>query len=166
MAVVNTKSRRVSLPEATPIKPQPAILSGADLRSIVGTVEIAAADDDTSVYRICRVHSSWCIQSIRAFCDAITGGTDYDVGLYQTAENGGAVVLVNAYADTITLATALNGLEVAYENRNIDKIENRVWQDAGLSADPNRFYDLCFTGATVGTGAGTLSAQVVFTAEA
>lgn len=166
MGVVNTKSNRVTLAEATPIKPQPAALNGGIRKSIIGYVAVAAGDDNNSVYRICRVHSSWVIQSIKVFCTAITDGTDYNVGLYQTAENGGADADENCYADAITLASALAGSEVAYEARALTACENRVWQDAGASADTKRFYDLCLTAVTVGTAAGTIMVQVEYTSEA
>jgi hypothetical protein len=37
------------------------------------------------------VHSSWLVKGVRKFHDAITGGTSYDLGLYRTAGDGGAV---------------------------------------------------------------------------
>ena len=45
----------------------------------------------------------------------------------------------------------------------IEEIEERLWQLLGESADTFRDYDLCFTGNTVGTAAGTLSVRVLWT---
>lgn len=163
MGVVNTKANPITNAEALPPVRNPVTLEGGRVRSIVSKVEIAAGDDDGSVYRMARVHSSWRIKSIRKMSDAITGGTDFAVGLYQTAENGGAVVSKGCYADSLSLASAdTTGTNVAFQARNIDNSENRVWQDAGLTEDPQRFYDLCFTGDTVGTVAGGLATDVEY----
>lgn len=84
MAVVNTKANLISKRDAG------AIVAGhlpdASLRQGVATVETLANDSANSVYRFMRVHSSWTIGSIEAFNDALTGGTSYSAGLYDTAE--------------------------------------------------------------------------------
>jgi hypothetical protein len=143
-----------------------AAIGNGKLRSQCDLVEIAAADDDTSVYRFARVHSSWRISEILKYSDAITGGTAFEVGLHQTAANGGAVVDADAYASAVNLTSAdTTGTNLAFEARNIDKIQNRVWQDAGLTSDPNRYYDLTMTGTTVGTAAGTVALEVRYVIE-
>ena len=45
----------------------------------------------------------------------------------------------------------------------VAKIEKRVWELLGLSADPQLDYDLALTGDTVGTAAGSVSLRVRFT---
>ena len=158
MAVVNTlASNLVNLDSTPPVIPAVSV-NGSRCRAIVDTVSVAAADDDTSVYRLARIHSSWIIPFILVFNDAITNGTSYDLGIYQTAENGGAVVSAQAYASAVTMASASTvGVNLAFEARDITKINNRVWQDAGLSADSNRFYDLGLGATTVGTVQGDIS---------
>ena len=164
MAVVNTKSTEVTNLDAEPSVSLDNVLSGGRMRKRVATVEVAAADDDGSVYRLFRVHSSWSIHSIKRLCDAVTGGTAYDVGLYETADNGGAAVDDDCYASAVSMASADNaGTELAFEARDIAGVENKVWQDAGQSSDPNRYYDLCLTADTVGSAAGTISAVLGYT---
>jgi hypothetical protein len=162
MAVANTKSTAVTNGDATPKVMNSLAIDGGVLREKVATVEIAAADCATSVYRMVRVHSSWRISDILRYNDAITSGTDYDVGLYDTADNGGAVVNVNAFADGVSLASAATTSPV--RDIGVEDIEQRVWEMAGESADPNKFYDLCYTGVTPGSGAGTLSVKVQYVA--
>lgn len=161
MAVVNTKAANLTDLDANPPVHPDVTVNGARQRAIVDTVALAAADDDNSVYRLARVHSSWIIPSIRLFNDTITAGTDFNLGLYEV--DTGAAVAESAYADAISLATASTvGVEVAYENRDINKIQQRVWQDAGLTADPNKYYDLCLKGITVGSAAGDVSVIVTY----
>lgn len=160
MAVVNTKSTFITNADATPVvKTDVTHVTGVQ-RSQAGTVEVAAADSDTSVYRIARVSSLARVNSILLYNDAITAGTDYHIGLYQTAANGGAVVDADCYASSVDLSSAHTGTEVAFEARDVASILNKVWQDAGLSADSGREYDICLTGNTVGTAAGTISLDV------
>lgn len=168
MAIVNTKSTAITNLDATPAVRNPLYLMGGVLREARGTVEIAAADCATSVYRMVRVHSSWLISEIKRFNDAITSGTDYDVGLYQTAENGGAVKNVNCFADAVSLASAsVTGTQDMFEagaDEGVEDLEKRVWEYAGDTADPGIFYDLAYTGVAPGSGAGTLSVIVRYVA--
>ena len=164
MATANTKCNNVTNLDATPRVMNPTYLMGGILKEQVGTVEIAAADDNNSVYRVGRVHSSWRISDIIRYNDAITSGADYDVGLYDTADNGGAVINVNAFADAVSLTSAsLTGTRDIYEagsDTGVEDIEQQVWQMAGLTEDPGKFMDVCYTGVTVGSGAGTLSVKI------
>lgn len=161
MAVVNTLSTLVTNADATPRVMNDVRVDGAKTRTILATVEIAAADEDLSVYRLCRLKSHWIVKSIRKFNDTITGGTDFNVGLLDTAENGGAAVDDNVYGDAVSLATAdLVGTEIAFEARGIELIGQKVFEDAGLTTDPGKEYDLAFSAVTVGTASGTLSVAV------
>lgn len=168
MGVANTKTNLVTNLDATPPTMNPLYLMGGVLREQVGTAEIAAADDDTSTYRLGRVHSSWRISQLTLFNDAITSGAVFDVGLYATAEDGGAVVDANAFADNISLTSAsLTGTELLFEGGSavgVEDIEQQVWQMAGQSSDPNQWYDIVFTGDTVGSGAGTVSLRTRYVA--
>lgn len=164
MAVANTKSTAITNLDSTPPVMNSRHLDGP-LHELVGTVEIAAADCANSVYRMVRVHSSWRIAAILRTNDAITSGTDYDAGLYETAENGGAVKNVNCFADAVSLASAVTTSQVndmweTGADEGVEDIEKRVWEYAGDTADPNKFYDLCYTGVTPGSGAGTLTVRV------
>lgn len=165
MGVVNTKSTIVTNADATPRVKTDALLAGGRLRSQAATVEVAAGDDDTSVFRMFRVHSSWRIHGLTLLNDAITGGTSYDVGLYDIADADGAVLDADAFAAAVDLSSArVAPLDVANHTLNIDKAENAIWQLAGLSltSDPNKFYDIALTANTVGSGAGTITMRLAY----
>lgn len=168
MGVVNTLTNSVTNLDATPPVQNSLAIMGGVVREQVGTVEIAAADSDTSTYRLGRVHSSWRISQLSLFNDAITSGATFDLGLYRTAADGGAVVDANAYADNIALTSAsLTGTELLFEGSSavgVEDIEEKVWQNAGLSSDPNVWYDIVLTGDSVGSGAGTVSLRTRYVA--
>lgn len=165
MAVVNTKDTNISNLDSSPPVANSVTDFGGRIRTQCATVEVAAADDDTSTFRIARVPSNARIIAINIMNDALTSGTSFDVGLYQTAANGGALVDVDAYASAVDLSSARTtaAINVAFEARNIDKIKNRVWQDAGLTSDPQREYDIVILANTIGSAAGTISVEVQYT---
>ena len=166
MGTANTKSNTVTNLDATPRVMNPTYLMGGILKEQVGTVEIAAADDNNSVYRVGRVHSSWRISEIIRYNDAITSGADFDVGIYDTAENGAAVININCFADAVSLVSgSVTGTRDLYEagsDVGVEDIEQRVWEMAGLTEDPGKFVDVCYTGVSVGSGAGTLSVKIQY----
>jgi len=164
MGTANTLTNNVTNLDAKPPVALDKRLFNGILKEQVGTVEIAAADDASSVYRVGRVHSSWRISNIIRYNDAITSGTDYDVGLYDTAAAGGAVININCFADAVSLASAsvtgTNDLYEAGSDVGVEDIEQRVYQDAGETTDPGYWYDVCLTGDTVGSGAGTVTLRI------
>lgn len=166
MAVANTKSSAVSAKDTKPLLIPPAHLTRGPVYEAVGTVETAAADDDGSVYRVARLRSSDRISQILLANDAITAGTDYDVGVYRTASDGGAVVTKDVFADGLDLSSAVAFRDVAYHDQatDISEVQMRIWERLGLSEDPQVEYDICLTGNTVGSAAGTLSVVIRYCA--
>lgn len=161
MAIVNTKATALTNADTKPAVFTGSYIAGGRLRQIVGSVEVAAGDDNGSVYRLARVWSGWRIASVRLFNDAITDGTAYDLGIAGTDD--GAAVDDDAYASALDLSSAdSDGAEVAFEARDIADASNRVFEDAGLGEDPHQWYDLVLTADTVGTGAGTITALVTY----
>jgi hypothetical protein len=167
MAVVNTKSTAITNADATPVVITNRALIKGPVFSACGTVEVAAADDNNSVYRMARIPSNARILSLVAFNDAITlaaGATSFDLGLHQTAANGGAVADSDAFASAVNFqAASTAGTELRYEAANIDGIEKRLWELLGLTSDSQREYDVAFTGISVGDVAGTISLEILWT---
>ena len=164
MAVANTKSTIITNGDATPpVLTSSKITGGMYTREAVGTVEVAAADDDGSVYRMVRVPSNARISKVEYANDAMTAATVYDLGVYRTAADGGAVVSQEAFASDLDLSSAHALTDVTFEATatDISKIEQELWQRLGLTSDPGVMYDICFTGSTVGSAAGTISLRVI-----
>jgi hypothetical protein len=131
--------------------------------TLVQTVEIAAGDDNGSVYRFfAGVPSTYIPTEISIVCDAITNGTDFDLGLYEV--NGGAVIDKDVLMDGQTLATALTratgyqlGLGIV-DRANVTKTLGELSAQTNVSAS----YDIALTGNAVGTVAGTVSIIATF----
>jgi hypothetical protein len=128
-------------------------------RVATGTIALAAGDlsaNDTVM--LAPIPSNASITSIKLFNDDLDSGTTLttDVGIYTTAV---AVVDADAYASAITdLRGAVTvGTEVAFEARNINKMGQKVWQDAGLTSDPALTYFVGIGFPAAGDQAGDLS---------
>lgn len=156
--MADTKTTHVTNFLSVPTKMTEALLAGGRLREIVETIEVLAADDNGHIYAMCPVHSAWRLSSIEILNDAITNGTDYNVGLYDTD-------LVDAdenlFGDAVSMATArVAPLDVLCEALAIENIKKPIWELLGLSADPHAWYFLCLTGVAVGTVDGTITVRV------
>ena len=80
---------------------------GGGVLEIVAKIPMLATDDSGSIYRICEVPSNFIPVGGEITCDALTTLTDADLGLYENAENGGAVIDVDALVDGADLHLAL-----------------------------------------------------------
>jgi len=136
---------------------------GTELYFMEATVAVAAADDNGSVYRAFKgVPANYVPVKVAVYNTAVTGGTDYDLGLYGT--DTGAVVDADILADGISMATART---IATENNagltTLD-IANGTQTLATLSAQTNTdsSYDIALTANTVGTASGTIKLHAWF----
>lgn len=165
MAVVNSKSTRVSNADASSQTLDSVVVNHGRKRSLCATIEAVSGDSIGSTYRMARVFSSWRITSIKLYLDAITTCAA-DLGLYHPAgRSSGAVVDVHAYASAASLATASTvGIELAYEARDVANIQRQIWQDAAATTDPGYWYDLVFTLTAAAGSAGTISLEVEYVA--
>lgn len=164
MAVANTKSKIITNLDAAPLVTVDGRLMGGRQRSQVGTAAVLAADDDTSVYRFFRVRTNVHVNLLELWNDAITGGTVYNVGVLQTAENGGAAIDDNVFATTVTMAAArVAPLSVLFEALDIANIEKFLWEHLAFTEDPQIEVDIAITAATVGTAGGDISMRLGYT---
>ena len=139
-------------------------VNGAKLVTAVTTFEVADTDDDGSVYRLFKgLNPNLIPLDIKINNDAITGGTDWDLGLYQG--NGGKVIDKDVFADGIDLSTArTSGSEVSGLSAvAIENLTKKLFEHAGHTiATKLDSYDLALTANTVGTAAGTVTVRAIF----
>ena len=156
MGVVNTKSTIITNGDATPPALTGSFINGGRLQEQAAKVSVESADDNNSVYRMFRVPSNARVSQLLIKNDAITNGTDFNIGIYDTAENGGAVIDDNCFADAVDLSSANN---VYTDLSQIDETnaEKQIWELAGLSSDPRKLVDVCLTGIAVGSAQGDIA---------
>jgi hypothetical protein len=160
MAVVNlTGSVTTQLDSSPAVRVDTAPLRGRK-RIVTDFVTVGTSDNATSTYRLGRVFSADLVTSLKLFNVAQTGFTSATVGLYQTAVNGGGALAAACYATGISLASGTTtGTELAFAVRTLDKSQQKVWADGGLTADSLRQYDIVLTATTIGTAGGLVMLQ-------
>lgn len=88
--------------------PKSAItVAGSDSLFVLARATITNGNSSGSIYRIAEVPSNFVPVGGEVTCAALTGLDDVDLGLYETAEHGGAVISVNALADALDVTSAL-----------------------------------------------------------
>lgn len=141
-----------------------AFVHGDKTVVMVATEETAVADDDGSIYRLWKnVPSDLIPVRIEIYNDAITGGTDYDLGFYNTTTGGvaGAVIDKEKLASTLDMSSgaARGSPKDGLENVDINEVRERIYELAGDTLDDHELgYDIALTANTVGSAIGTISA--------
>lgn len=161
MAVVNTKSTTITNLDAAQVIRAKAFANGAPIKEFIETLEVTSGDSAASTYRFFRVPSWLRVTDVIADTDDIGTTTTADIGLYRTLADGAAVVDADFFASALVWnGGALANQNVTHESAVIDlpNYGKRLWEQLGLTADPQTYYDVVATlvGAADGTGTVTL----------
>lgn len=159
MAVVDTKTSSITAEDTAG---RVTASGGKSLVHFNGQVESVSGDSIASTYRLVRVPSNLVITRLRMAWDALGGSAAADLGVYQVAANGGAVVDADEFASAVSLVSAgawTDELEEAAA-ADIAKIGQPLWQRIGLTADPGRGYDIVATLTAASAGAATVALTV------
>lgn len=167
MATANVLSTIITNRDAVPRVLNNSSIDGGIAKRSVAVVEMVTTQDAGSTYRLFRVPSAARIESIVAFWDDMGTAGAIDVGVYQTTENGGAVVDADFFASAVVLTTAnTSGTNVTHEagtTYDIDDAEKPLWSALGLSTDPMRDYDIVATSTTAPADqGGTLTVKLAY----
>ena len=136
------------------------------MRIACGTIALAAGDlSATDTVMLCPVPTGASVVSIKLFNDDLDSGTTNtcDVGLF-TSDGNVTAKDDDCYASAITdlRAAVTTGTEVAFEARDIAKMGQKVFEDAGDSEDPSTHYFIGLTFDAAGDTAGDLSFVVTY----
>lgn len=142
--------------------------AGAPLLCLPFSFEVAAADSDTSVYRLGKLPANAVPIRAEIYADASLAASDWDLGLYKPGV-GGAVVDKDLLMDGVDLNAGVAvtaGANNALANLGgADPVANQgkaLWELLGLSLMGAPVYDLALTGNTAGGGAGTISGFILY----
>jgi hypothetical protein len=158
MAVVDRNSSTIANNVAIPkVLNSPGMGLGRLCR-VNGVVATAADDSATSVQRFCRIPSNATNISVQLSCaDATTAGA-INVGLYQTIENGSAVVDADLFAAAFVLTNGpYDHQEITFESGEYTLAESLtpLWSVLGLTSDPGIEYDVAQVISTTFNGGPT-----------
>ena len=159
MAQVDRNSNVIANIVATPpTVNKPSDGSASRLFEVAGLVTPAADDSSGSIHRFVRVPSNARISEVLfSTADASTAGA-INIGVYQTAANGSAVVDADLFASALDLSGGpFYNSDQTYESGEYTFAESvkPLWEVLGLTADPCREYDIAATISTTYNGAGT-----------
>ncbi len=137
---------------------------GDNAITLKAIVSVAAADDDTSKYRIFKgLPSNLIPVNICVHNAAITAGTDYDLGLYKVGVDG-AVVEVDILADGLDMSSARTA--ATWNNAGLTSValanSQKTLAELSGQALPDDAYDLVLTANTVGSAAGAIVVTATF----
>lgn len=165
MAVDHLKSTPITNADALPRIANNSHVTGGELRASVGTLETIASGSIGSTYRLVRVPSCARVHKVIFAADASGATGQVDIGIYQTAENGGAVVDADHFASGLDPGGgALAPTDVTHQSGvfGIEDAEQPLWKALGLTADPGREYDIVATVVEAMANAGTLTLKVEY----
>jgi hypothetical protein len=136
-----------------------------DSNKSVGTAKVAksfatvsASQSSSDTIRLVRVPSNARVDAVFLLTgDATTGGA-INIGVWQTVENGGAVVDADLFASALALTGGpFNRSEQTWESGEYTYTESckPLWEVLGLTSDPGREYDIVAEISTTFNGADT-----------
>jgi hypothetical protein len=138
---------------------------GKQVKRLIETFNPAAADDDGSIYRIANLPLHAVIVDAKICNAAVTGMTDADLGFYQTADLGGAVIDKDILLDGGDLSSAhASGSELsAISNVAAADRYKRIFELLGLSVGGLKGnVDIALTANTAGSGTGAITVIIDF----
>lgn len=148
MAVENLKASAITNRDADPKVLSDSILLKGRLLEACGHVAASASASVGSTYRMVEVPSNARISQILLSSDDMGTTGDVDVGIYETTDNGGAVVDADFFGSAVDVnAAALSNSDVTHESGvfGIEDSEKPLWEALGLSEDPRKNYDIVLT---------------------
>lgn len=167
-AVVALSSTGITNLDASPPVVNSANIQRGNIREDQGLASLTNGDSIGSTYRLHRIRSSDRVSSIRYWALDIGTTGAFDLGLYDTAKNGGAVVDADFFASAVAVnAGPYAGVDITFEagaaGGLITNAEKRIWEMLGLTADPFKDYDvtMTLTAATDATGTVLVRTQYV-----
>ncbi len=157
MAQTNRNSTAIADMVAVPRVPvSPTKGAAGQLFEVAGYVANAADDSQNAIHRFVRVPSNARISQVLLTTGDASSAGACDVGIYQTAENGGAVVDADLFASAFALTGGpFENTDITYESDEYTEAESvkPLWEVLGLTSDPKRDYDVAATITTTYNGA-------------
>lgn len=127
-------------------------------------LEVSTAEDATDILSFVEVKSNAVVHGVLVSSDAAITTGAMDVGIYQTADNGGAVVDADFFASALAVGGGLTKSDATHES-GVYGIEDRdkpLWEALGLTEDPQISYVIAGTITTDMGAAGTIVVEALY----
>lgn len=156
--MANVNSTWITNAVAIPIVLTNASASVGTMKEAVGVATVSATQSSGDTIRFVRVPSNARVSEVLLSTgDATTAGA-VNIGVWQTANNGGAVVDADLFASALALTGGpFNNSDQTFESGEYTHAESALplWAVLGLSADPGIEYDIVAQVSTTFNGADT-----------
>lgn len=161
-AVVNTKSTSVTNLDTKPPVLMPARLNEGRAQILHDFVASANGDSAASTYRVVRCSTSDIVDHVFLDNDALGGAAAGDIGVYDTNDNGGAVIDADLFASAVSLVAAARATDVTRES-GVITIANQgkqLWEQLALTSDPRKLVDIVVTLTAASAAAGNVALKL------
>lgn len=162
--MANVNSTWITNAVATPLVLTDPSKSVGVLKEASSAATTSATQAANDTIRLVRVPSNARISQVLLSCADASSTGAINIGIWQTVENGGAVVDADLFGSAIDLTGGpMEHLDVTFESDEYTYAESAkpLWEVLGLSTDPNREYDVVAEVSTVFAGGPTTIALKV-----
>lgn len=131
----------------------------------VGVIAVTTGEVVGNILRHTLIPANAVVRSVKLSCTAVAVGGAVDIGVYRTADDGGAVVDADLFASAVVVTAALSNSDVTHESGEYTLAESNMplWQAAGLTAPPPSGYLVIASTVTTNMGgAGTLGVSAYY----
>lgn len=137
---------------------------GGTLCRVAASHAKAGGQSTNDIYPLLRLWTGWTIDSF-VFATAAWGSSGVvEIGCYDTAENGGAVIDADCFASALDVSAAIARIDLLMESAVIDydEINNTLRDLLGIAATvPHKWVDLCLTATHIGASQAAKFAAIV-----
>lgn len=165
MATETLYSTAATNARAVPRVPNSSFTESGILRTSRGSVTVTSGMTSGSIYHLVSVPADARIVSVKFNNPAGSASSAFDVGVYRTPGDGGAVVDADLFASALACTSANVDLDITGEstvNTNA-KREQPLWQAAGLSTNPGGLLSIAATNTATNAATFSIGIEVLWT---
>lgn len=147
------KSTLITNLDATPPKMATTRALGGDLKRQAYNSAKGSGDATADIYPVLRAWTGWTLDSLVFQTEAWGTSGVVEIGCYDTAANGGAVIDADAFGSAINVASALARIDLLAEasTQTPDRVNTKLRDILGLAATADdKWVDICLLATNIG----------------
>ena len=137
---------------------------GQTVKKALFNFETVATDSKYSVYRVAKLPATAIVLGVSLACDAISGTTDLDIGVYKALEVGGDAIDSDCLKDGLDAHAGISTLTSEYAP-TLANVGKSILAVAGVTAGTEQKYgsvDIAITSNAALAEAGTISGVIEY----